>query len=386
MQMIEVINESLARVFIEVNVKMYKNDPNYIRPLDKDIHEVFDPLKNKTFKNGKVIRWVLKDDSGNFIGRIAAFTQEKYKNKGDKQPTGCIGFFDCTNNQQAANLLFDTAKAWLVQEGMEAMDGPVNFGERDKWWGLVVDGYQPPLYGMNYNFPYYKNLFEQYGFQVFFYQNCYSRKVRGQLDDRFYTGHKKLEDRGGFTARMIEKDKLEQYALDFVKVYNAAWAGHEGNKEMTSEAAIKLFKAMKPIIDPRIAWFTYYKDEPIAMYVSIPDLNMAFKGFNGKFGVWEKVKFLFYQKTGGFNKMVGIIFGVVPRFQALGVDYFMIVEAAKTIQFKTEYLETELQWQGDFNPKINNVSKHLGFGQSRRLATYRYLFNRDIPFERHPIL
>jgi hypothetical protein len=84
--------------------------------------------------------------------------------------------------------------------------------------------------------------------------------------------------------------------------------------------------------------------------------------------------------------MVGIIFGVVPRFQALGVDYFMIVEAAKIIQFKTEYLDTELQWQGDFNPKINNVSKHLGFNQSRRLATFRYLFDRTIPFERHPIL
>jgi hypothetical protein len=386
MQMIEVTNERLAKDFIEVNVNLYKNDPNYIRPLDKDVHEVFDPEKNKAFRDGSIIRWVLKNEDGNYIGRIAAFMMGKYTNKGDKQKAGCIGFFDCINNQDAANILFDTAKEWLQQQGAQAMDGPVNFGERDKWWGLLVDGFYPPLYGMNYNFPYYQALLEQYGFQVFFYQNCYSRKVRGRLDERFYTGHKKLEDRGGFEARMFEKDKLEKYARDFVKVYNAAWAGHEGNKEMSEEAAIKLFKAMKPILDPRIAWFVYYKDDPIALYVSIPDLNSVFKGFDGQFGILQKLKFLWYQKTGKFNKMVGIIFGVVPRFQALGVDYFMIVEAAKIIQFKTEYLDTELQWQGDFNPKINNVSKHLGFNQSRRLATFRYLFDRTIPFERHPIL
>jgi hypothetical protein len=386
MQMIEVTNENLAITFIEVSVNLYKNDPNYIRPLDKDIHEVFDPNKNKAFRDGKIIRWVLKNQHGNLVGRIAAFIMNKYKNKGDLVPVGCIGFFDCINDQPTANLLFDTAKAWLQSQGAEAMDGPVNFGERDKWWGLLVEGYHAPLYCMNYNFPYYKDLFESYGFQVFFYQNCYSRKVRGKLDDRFYKGHKRLEERGGFVAKMIELDKLEQYAKDFVKVYNSAWAGHEGNKEMSEEAAIKLFNAMKPILDPRIAWFTYYKEEPIALYVSIPDLNMAFKEFNGQFGLWQKLKFLYYKKTGRFNKMVGIIFGVVPRFQALGVDYFMIVEAAKVIQFKTHYLETELQWQGDFNPKMNNVSKHLGFTNSRRLATYRYLFNRELPFERHPIL
>ena len=53
--------------------------------------------------------------------------------------------------------LFDTGKemaAW--RRGMEAMDGPINFGERDRWWGLVVEGFQEPMYCMNYNYPYYQ--------------------------------------------------------------------------------------------------------------------------------------------------------------------------------------------------------------------------------------
>ncbi len=386
MQVIEVTNTGLSRAFIEVNVKLYKDDKNYIRPLDKDVEEVFDPSKNKAFREGKIKRWILQGDNGEYIGRVAAFVLEKYRNKGDKLRPGCIGFFDCINNQQAANLLFDTAKAWLQHEGVEAMDGPVNFGERDKWWGLLVEGFFPPLYGINYNFPYYRNLFEQYGFEVFYYQNCYSRKVQGRLEERFYAGHDKLLQRGGFSARMVDKNNLEKYARDFVKVYNSAWAGHEGNKEMTEESAIKLFKKMKPVLDEKIAWFAYYKDEPVAMYVNLPDLNEAFRLMNGKFGLWEKLRFLWFQKTGKFTRMVGVIFGVVPRFQGIGVDYFMIVEAANVMQNKTTYRDTELQWIGDWNPKMNNVARHLSFHINRRLATFRYIFDRSIPFERHPML
>lgn len=386
MQIVKVTNESLAHDFVFLSPELFKNDPNYIQPLVKDIVEVFDPAKNKAFRNGKICRWILKDEMGKSIGRIAAFTSTNYKNKGDKQPTGCIGFFDCIHNQQAADILFDTAKEWLIGEGMEAMDGPVNFGERDKWWGLLIDGFEPPLYGMNYNPPYYKKLFEYYGFQVFYYQNCYKRKIKGRLEDRFYDGHKKIEARGGFEAKMVEKSNLEKYARDFVVVYNSAWAKHDGNKEMTEQAALKLFKAMKPIIDEKIAWFVYYKDQPVAIYINIPDLNQIFKEFKGKFGLLEKLRFFWFQKVTGFSKMVGIIFGIIPRFQGLGVDYFMIVEAAKVIQNSSKYEDTELQWIGDWNPKMNNIAKHIGFSVGRRLATYRYIFNRDVPFERHPFL
>src|SRR5690606_27991651 len=170
MQIIPVIHDAEKAAFLKVPLEIYRNFPNWIQPLDKDILQVFDPEKNKAFRSGKPMRWILKDQQGKLIGRIAAFTNSKYKNKGDDVPVGGMGFFECINDQAAANLLFDTAKQWLQQEGKEAMDGPINFGERDRWWGLVTKGYQEPLYGMNFNPPYYVELFEQYGFKVFFEQ------------------------------------------------------------------------------------------------------------------------------------------------------------------------------------------------------------------------
>ena len=152
------MDNSTAREFLEVAVIIYKNDPNFIRPLDKDVNDVFDRKKNKAFRVGECVRWLLKDDDI-LIGRIAAFVNKKYKNKGDDQPTGGIGFFECINNQEAADMLFDVAKSWLMQRGMEAMDGPINFGERDRWWGLVTEGFKPPIYLMNYNAALLSNTF-----------------------------------------------------------------------------------------------------------------------------------------------------------------------------------------------------------------------------------
>ena len=131
MQIIEVDTPALEEAFIQVAVTIYAKDPIWVRPWDHDIKEVFDPQKNKQFRHGSCIRWILKDDQGNLIGRVAAFIN---KRTASDNKTGGLGFFECINDQNASNLLMDTCKNWLQNQGMEAMDGPINFGDRDKWW------------------------------------------------------------------------------------------------------------------------------------------------------------------------------------------------------------------------------------------------------------
>jgi len=387
MQLIAVTTPALARDFIKVNVQINKPHPNYIRPLDKDVEEVFDEKKNKTFRHGKCIRWILKDDAGNHIGRIAAFTNKKYKNKGDDLPVGGIGFFDCINDRQAANLMFDTARHWLAEQGMEAMDGPINFGERDRWWGLVVEGFQEPLYCMNYNYPYYQELFENYGFKNFFNQICFGLDTTKRLHQKMYDRHAIYDKDPDYTALSVKKNNLEKFAADFTIIYNKAWAGHGGLKELKKEQVVLMFKKMKPVIDEKVMWFAYYKEEPVCMFVNLPDLNQYFKHLNGKFDLLHKLKFLWLQKTMKNKKFTGIVYGIVPEFQGKGVDAFMIVEAAKIVQPTTSYTEYEMQWIGEFNPKMINVAQSLGDTfRSRMLTTYRYIFDRNREFKRHPVI
>ena len=383
MQMHEVRTDADKQQFLQIAVDLYANDANWIRPLDKDIEEVFDPAKNKFFKRGECTRWLLKDDAGKVTGRIAAFVNRQYK---QDQPTGGVGFFECINDQQSANFMLDHCKNWLAERGMEAMDGPINFGERDKWWGVVVDGFYSPLYGMTYNPSYYQQLLENYGFKTYFDQICFAMKVKQRLEDKFYVRHAAISADPGYRAIMIDKGQIEKFAKDFTYVYNKAWAGHGGGKSLEEKTVLKMFKTMKPVMDEHLIWFVYYKDEPIAMWINLPDLNQYFKHMNGKFGLLQKIRFVLLQKFGKCDRFVGLVFGIIPAFQGKGVDAYMIVEGAKVIQPMARYEDYEMQWIGDFNPKMVNIAESLGTHRSRTLRTYRYLFDRNKEYKRHPIL
>lgn len=388
MNLIPVTTATEIKKFLEVPAFINGGNPEWIRPLDKDIEEVFDPKKNKLFrrKENECMRWLLKSHTGQIIGRVATFINKKYKNVGDEQKVGGIGFFECIDDQDAANFIFDFCKTWLQARGVEAMDGPINFGERDRWWGLLVDGFYEPLYCMNYNPPYYQKLFENYGFRPFFHQICYALTVSNPVMKKLYDRHAKLAANPDFHSEHLRKSELAKYAEDFCTVYNKAWAGHGGNKSLELRQAKKIFQSMKPVIDEKIVWFIYHKNEPIGCWLNLPDLNQWFKHLNGKFGLLQKLKFLWIKNTHQCRRFVGLVFGIVPEFQGTGADAYIIIEGANLIQKKMLYEEYEMQWIGDFNPKMINVAESLGTHRSRKLTTYRYLFDRNKEFKRHPMV
>lgn len=139
MTIVEVNDKKSRKEFLLLPRSLYKGDPNFISLLDVDIESVFDPAKNLFYANGICKRWILKKEQVT-IGRIAAFINFE-KNKNPDFIVGGIGFFECINNEAAAFKLFDTAKSWLKENNAKAMDGPVNFGENDKYWGLLVEGF-----------------------------------------------------------------------------------------------------------------------------------------------------------------------------------------------------------------------------------------------------
>src|ERR1035437_3710301 len=96
--LIEVTEHLTKKEFLEFTARLYKNEPNWIRPIDREIEEVFNPLKNKLLAQGEAARWILKNYSGETVGRIAAF-YEKSSNEAVDLPVGGIGFFDCINDK-----------------------------------------------------------------------------------------------------------------------------------------------------------------------------------------------------------------------------------------------------------------------------------------------
>jgi hypothetical protein len=385
MEIKEVKSEKDKEDFIKVAVKINKSDPHWIRPLDKDINGIFDPEKNKYFGHGKATRWILRDEKNQLIGRVAAFINNKTSHTFD-QPTGGMGFFECVNDKKAARILFDTCKKWLSENGMEAMDGPINFGEKDKWWGLLTDGFTEPTYCSNYNPRYYKELFESYGFQTYYEQYNYSVSTQHQVPSKFIALAQRVARNTAYSARHIEKSKLKQYAEDFRIIYNLGWSKHDNFAEMSKEQALALVKTIKPIMDEKLIWFAYHNNDPIGFFVMLPEINQVFKYLNGKFNLWSKLKFAWLMRKGVCRKIFGVAFGIVPEHQGKGLESFLIMEADKVVPFLGTYDELEMTWIGDFNPKMIHLVESLGAQKVRTFITCRKLFDETKPFMRAPII
>lgn len=378
----EVKSKSDVNSFLRLPVELYRNSPKWIQPLDKDIEAVFDEKLNKFFRHGKCIRWILNDDKGKTVGRIAAFINNKTA-KSTYVETGGVGFFECIDDELVAYKLFDTCKFWLEERGMKAMDGPINFGERDKWWGLLVDGFQEePNYCMPYTLPYYQQLFENYGFKEYFKQYTYYRLVATPLDKVYVEKAERIARDPLYHIEHISKKNLEKYADDFVVIYNAAWSKHSGVKGMNKAQAMSIMNQLKPILDEEIIIYAYYDNKPIGFFLMIPELNQIFKYCHGKFGPLQKLIFLYHQWRKTCKKIFGVAFGIVPEFQGKGLEGALVQASAKLTQPKARYKTFEMNWIGDFNPKMMHVAESVGGSIIKTHITYRKIFDPSIIFER----
>ena len=353
----EVTTPALEREWLDFPKRIYKGNRNWVCPLDVDVLEVFNPSKNELFADGEAIRWVARDARGELVGRIAAFYNRE-KASIEEQPTGGCGFFESIDDQQVADMLFEASRMWLASRGMEAMDGPINFGQRRDWWGLLVEGYEfQPLYKNPYNPPYYKELFENYGFKNYFNQHSFIWRVNdSEANKQIFARAERLYTVPGYRVENIDMNNLEEAAESFRVIYNKAWALFSGVKPMTQEEALEMVREMK---------------------------------FNGKFGLRQKLRLMWDLKVRkSCDRIFGIIFGITPEFHGKGVESAIMVKYWQFLErTKNPYKSMELAWIGDFNPVMNRmIETYVCATRHKVHTTYRYLFDRTKEFHRCPRL
>jgi hypothetical protein len=331
----------------------------------------------------------LKDEKGKTIGRIAAFF-DLVRSSVYRQPTGGVGFFEIIENKEAAFALFDAGKQWLSSHGMEAMDGPINFGENDNNWGLLVEGFMQQGFGMPYNKKYYRDFFEAYGFRNYFEQYSYHRAVRNEDEEieefpqRIMKIAEWLSKRPGYSFHHFEFAKKEKFVNDLVQIYNSAWSVFKDDFiPLDPELIEATFQKAKAVIDEEIIWYAYFNDKPIAFFILFPDLNQIIKSFKGRLHIWNMIRFVWFRANHKMTRMRAIVGGVNPSYQNSGVESAIFFHLYQVFKRKPWYKELELSWVGDFNPKMIAIYEALGAHKAKMHITYRYMINDKLEYIRY---
>ncbi len=373
MQISEVQTSKDKRLFLHLPASIYKNDPNWVRPLDVDIEAVFDERRNPFFQWGTCKRWILRQNN-RVIGRIAAFVNERKAYK-HKVPTGGCGFFECIDNQKAADLLFDTARTWLAEKGMQAMDGPINFGEKDLWWGLLVEGFSRPCYGTNYHPPYYKRLFERYGFTPLYEQISNRLDITRPFPERFGKISDWVEKKAGYTFEHFSHARMHKFLDDFVEIYNDAWYYPEHNTAICADSVKETFRKIRPVLDEKLIWFSYINNEPASFVVLVPDANELIYNLNGKMNWWGKLRFLYNRYRRGNKRMRAMVMGTKQKFQNHGLESAIFTRIKEYVVPLKRYREIELSWIGSLDTRMISLHEATGAVFARKHITYRFNFD-----------
>jgi hypothetical protein len=389
MKITEVTTKSDKKEFHDFPRRLYRNDPFWVCPLDSEIEGLFDPAKNHSFGHGVATRWVLKDGNGKTIGRVAAFI-DNVRSTAQKQPTGGMGFFEVIEDKKAAFLLFDTAKEWLKARGMEAMDGPINFGENDNFWGLLIDGFMQQGYGMPYNMKYYREFFESYGFQNYFEQFSYHREARNdkgeftRFPERLWKVAEWVAKKPGYSFRHFEFRNARKYADDICEIYNSTWLYlKEDFTPIIPEVLEEAIRKAKPVLDEETIIFIYQNDKPVGFWILLPDLNQILKYINGKLDIISMIKFLYHKKTHKMNRLRAVVGGVKHSHQNQGIEAAIFYHLYEVFSNKPWYKEIELSWVGDYNPRMMASNEALGGIKMKTHCTFRYLINDKLKFMRY---
>lgn len=357
---------------------VYRDDPQFIAPLRKEIEGIFDPAQNVAFSHGQARCFVLLDQNRP-VGRIAAFIDNDRSSK-QTHRTGGIGFFECIPDSAAAKMLFEAAESYLREQEVVLIDGPINFGERDKFWGLLVHHFAPPLYQENYNPAYYDDLFRENGYIPYEQILTYAGNSRDIPVDRLAQIAQRQRERHPIRIAPFEFGAMQQFAQDFAEVYNAAFNVYPHFNPVTPALVESMMETARPILDPNLACIAYFDEKPAGFIALYPDINPLLKGLNGKLN-WRTIpRFLWRKSRTKVYNAKGMGFGIHPAYQSKGI-FALLVEYLCSPRNLERYPRMYLATIRTHNHEIRSIYQKLHVEVDRIHVSYRKALEPGLKIE-----
>jgi GNAT superfamily N-acetyltransferase len=341
--------------FIRFPVRLYRDCPQYVPPLEYERKLFFDPRKNPFFRHATVRLFLAKSGRGETLGRISAHVDRNYV-RFHNEATGQFGFFDSVDDPDVARALFGAADGFLREQGMTSVIGPLNFTTNDEL-GVLVRGFEePPFIMMNYNHPYYDRLIRECGYGKAKDLYAYYGEHGGKYPDFIRRMGDRILQAGRVTVRELDMKRFRQELRTVKSIYNAAWEKNWGFVPMTDEEIDHLAKNLKPLVDPSIIMFAYVDGKPAGLFIALPDYNLLLRGMGGKLFPFGFLKLLTGKRK--IHRIRVMILGVVPEFRTMGIETVFLREVYRKSMARG-YTGGEFSWVLEDNEAINRVIRRI---------------------------
>jgi len=307
--------------FVDLPYRLYAGDPVWVPLLKDDTRLLFDRAKNPFFQHAEVEPFLAWRD-GRVVGRIAAIDNRAH-NEFHHDRVGFFGFFECEDDPEAAQALFDAAEKWTFARGKDTLRGPMNFSTNDDC-GSLIDGFAtPPAIMMPHNPPYHARLYAAARFA----------KAKDLLaywiphdnpPERLVKGVELIKKRKGIVTRSMDMKRFSA-EVDLIRlIYNDAWDKNWGFVPMTQPEIEHMAKQLKPVVDPELVVFAEIKGEPIGFALALPDFNIALKHMGGSLFPFGIFAMLWWQRK--IHQARVLTLGIKHGYRASGVDALLIHE------------------------------------------------------------
>ncbi|MDO5552636.1 MAG: GNAT family N-acetyltransferase [Planctomycetia bacterium] len=358
----QVTTERELREFIRVPVKIYRGNPNWVRPLDYDLRERLDERWHPFYDHGWARKFLVRD-GGTAVGRVLVADDPRF-NAENGSNQGTFGFFESVDDQQVANLLLDTCANELSSRGRDTLFGPVEYSTNYEC-GLLIKGYdEPPSLLMPYNQPYYQRLLETWGL-------CKNKDLFAwQLDDpsvimeRWPTLLNRFEQRYPISIRPFALDNFTEDLQKCIQVYEAVrkdwwWACVSMTKKEIENYA-RLVRLMTPA---DLVLLAEDQGQPVGFCLAAPNYNEAIKPLNGSLsfcGVpWLGLPRLLW-RTKKIQSIRLMVLCLLPQYQHRGIAERLIYQVVRNCLEHHSYCRGELGWTDEKNDRINRIIKRVG--------------------------
>ncbi len=351
--------------FLEFPWTHYRDDPNWIPPLRQNQKEMVGYAKSPFYQDNDV-QTFLATRSGEVCGRIAAILNRGHNERFDER-RGFFGFFDCVDDQEAADALFDAVKGWFADQDIGKLRGPVNPSLNHEL-GLLVDGFDsPPTFMMTYNPPYYGRLIEGYGFKKV--QDLYA--YWGHVDmlpairEKLRPISEKIAQYCDVTIRPLDKTRFTEDVSNFLDVYNQSMTNTWGFVPMSSAEVQQQARALRHLMVPELALAAEMDGKMVGAVFGMPDYNPRIKQIDGRlfpFGFWRLLR-----KKNEIKRIRVISTNVLPEYQLMGIGLVLLEGLVpKALEWGIE--EAEFSWVLE----TNSLSRgSLEKGGAKLAKTYR---------------